>query len=171
MTRVFVSDTSILIELGRGNLVEHAFRLPCEFIVPDLLYRRELAPYDGKTLLRLGLKVQELDAHHVEQAQAFSARAPVSLADAFALVLAKASAEALLTGDQNLRRLAETESVTCRGALWVLDQMLAEGVADAATLYQGLTAIGNHARCRLPKAEVRSRRQAWAKQAGLACPE
>jgi predicted nucleic acid-binding protein len=171
VTRIFVSDTSVLIELARGGLLEHAFRLPYEFIVPDLLYRRELAAHEGPALLALGLKVHELEDTGVEQAQAFSARAPVSLPDAFALVLAKKNAEALLTGDQNLRKLAEAESVLCRGVLWVLDQMLLEQVADAAMLFNGLTAIANHPRCRLPKAEIRSRRQGWANQAGLPCPD
>ena len=73
----------------------------------------------------------------------------------------------ILTGDQNLRRLAEAEAVTCRGVLWVLDQMLAETVASAAELYHGLTAISRHARCRLPKTEMRTRRHSWAAAAGI----
>lgn len=171
MTRIFVSDTSVLIDLVRGGFVEQAFGLPYQFVVPDLLYRRELAGHDGPALLALGLKVHELSADEVEQAQVFSAKAPVSLADAFALVLAKSHAEALLTGDQNLRKLADSESVPCRGVLWVLDQMLAEGVADASVMYHGLTAIASRQQCRLPKADVRARRQDWAKQAGLAWSE
>jgi len=36
--RVLVSDTSVLIDLERGDLLESAFALPFEFAVPDLLY-------------------------------------------------------------------------------------------------------------------------------------
>lgn len=36
--KILVSDTSVLIDLDRGCLVEAAFRLPFEFTVPDLLY-------------------------------------------------------------------------------------------------------------------------------------
>ena len=168
MTRLFVSDTSVLIELERASLLEQAFALPYEFIVPDLLYKRELHEEGGPALVALGLTVAELDAAQVSQAQDYQLRAPsISLPDAFALVLARADAEALLTGDQNLRRLVEAEAVTCRGVLWVLDQMLAEKVASAAELYHGLTAISRHARCRLPKAEMRSRRHSWAAAAGI----
>ena len=34
--KVLVSDTSVLIDLDRGSLVEPTFRLPYEFTVPDV---------------------------------------------------------------------------------------------------------------------------------------
>ena len=40
--RVLVSDTSILIDLKRADLPRAAFSLDAEFVVPDLLYEREL---------------------------------------------------------------------------------------------------------------------------------
>ncbi len=168
MSRLFVSDTSVLIELERGDLLRQAFALPYEFIVPDLLYKRELQAAGGPALIAQGLIVAELDEAQVQAAQDYQKQtSKVSLPDTFALVLAKAKAEALLTGDQNLRQLAEAEGVTCRGVLWLLDQMLVEGTATAELLYRGLTAIAAHARCRLPKAEIRARRQRWASLAGL----
>ena len=39
---VVVSDTSVLLDLERGSLLTAAFRLSCEFAVPDLLFEREL---------------------------------------------------------------------------------------------------------------------------------
>ena len=38
--KVLVSDTSVLIDLERGGLLEGVFELPYEFAVPDLLYGR-----------------------------------------------------------------------------------------------------------------------------------
>lgn len=35
--KVQVSDTSVLIDLERGTLLETCFRLPFQFAVPDLL--------------------------------------------------------------------------------------------------------------------------------------
>lgn len=35
--RVLVSDTSVLVDLERGSLLEASFRLPFQFAVPDLL--------------------------------------------------------------------------------------------------------------------------------------
>ena len=63
--KVLVSDTSVLIDLDRGSLVEPAFRLPFEFAVPDLLYERELKAHGGPGLIRLGLRVEELDGDEV----------------------------------------------------------------------------------------------------------
>ena len=40
---VLVSDTSVIIDLERGALLDDLFRLPFEFAVPDLLFHRELA--------------------------------------------------------------------------------------------------------------------------------
>lgn len=39
---ILVSDTSVIIDLERGDLLEAAFKLPYGFAVPDALYRSEL---------------------------------------------------------------------------------------------------------------------------------
>ena len=60
--RVLVSDTSILIDLERADLLRAAFSLDAEFVVPDLLYERELRDSGGAGLLALGLRIESLDA-------------------------------------------------------------------------------------------------------------
>ena len=62
---VLVSDTSVLVDLERGSLLEASFRLPFRFVVPDLLYERELKNWGGEELIRLGLAVEELDGDGV----------------------------------------------------------------------------------------------------------
>ena len=64
--RVLVSDTSILIDLERASLLRAAFSLDAEFVVPDLLYERELRDSGGADLLALGLRVETLDEGEVE---------------------------------------------------------------------------------------------------------
>ena len=66
--KVLVSDTSVLIDLDRGSLVEPIFRLPFEFTVPDLLYERELREHGGPDFVGLGLRVEELDGNGVSLA-------------------------------------------------------------------------------------------------------
>ena len=56
VVKVLVSDTSVLIDLDRGSLVEPAFRLPFGFTVPDLLYERELKAHGGPDLIRLMMR-------------------------------------------------------------------------------------------------------------------
>jgi hypothetical protein len=55
MALVLVSDTSVLIDLHRGQLLEPALRLPYDFAVPDLLFERELRTWDS-AFLRQRLK-------------------------------------------------------------------------------------------------------------------
>ena len=155
--RVLVSDTSILIDLERGDLIERAFGLTFELAVPDVLYRRELQDFDGQRLVALGLRVEELEAEGVADAQAFRRRAPrLSVPDSLALALAQRRTWTLLTGDGALRQLALAEEVACHGVLWLLDLMLEEGVAGDQ-LRDGLAAIAAHPRCRLPVRDVRLR--------------
>ena len=159
---VCVSDTSVLIDLDRGSLVEAVFGLPFEFVVPDLLYERELREHGGEDLRKRGLRVEELDGKGVVQALGYRGREPsLSLVDSFALALVVANCWMLLTGDRVLRRLASAEGVECHGLLWVLDQMFEGAVVDRRPLYSGLKAISEHPRSRLPRAEVNKRLERW----------
>lgn len=59
--KVLVCDTSVLVDLERGSLLEATFSLPVTLAVPDLLYVQELSNYNGSQLLDLGLQILELD--------------------------------------------------------------------------------------------------------------
>lgn len=155
---VLVSDTSVLIDLERGSFLEASFRLPFRFVVPDLLYEQELKDYGGDELMKLGLVVEELDGDGVSLALAYRQQAPaLSLPDCFALALAQTRSWVLLSGDSVLRQLAEREAVECHGVLWLLDEMQNADVVNIRQLHDGLSAIAQHPRCRLPKAEIRRR--------------
>ena len=47
--RVLVSDSSVLIDIERGALLEAAFSMSYELCVPDLLYHQELADHGELT--------------------------------------------------------------------------------------------------------------------------
>src|SRR5260370_20268912 len=105
--RVVVSDSSVLIDLERGALLQVTFRLPHTFAVPDLLYRRELEAYNGPELLAMGLQVLTLSDVGVTLARSYRVRQPrVSLPDAFALALARISGHTLLSAHSDIRILA-----------------------------------------------------------------
>jgi len=162
---VLVSDTSVLIDLGRGDLVEPAFRLPFDFVVPDLLYERELRHHGGPDLVVLGLRVEELSGDGVSLALGYlRKRRALSLPDAFGLAQAKTNAWTLLSGDRELRGLAKEEKVRCHGVLWLLDRMSEHRVIHQDGLCAGLRKIAAHPRCRLPKPEIRRRLLTWCKR-------
>lgn len=159
---LLVSDTSVLVDLKRGSLLEAAFGLPYRFVVPDLLYERELRKHGGHELVELSLVVADLTGEQVELAQAYRREKPaLSSPDVFALALAKTEGGTLLTGDKRLRSLAEEKRIACHGLLWLFDEMHFEGIA-ADALIAGLQAIRAHPRCRLPPREVNKRLAGYA---------
>jgi len=155
---VLVSDTSVLIDLERGSFLEHVFRLPFEFAVPDLLYEYELKDYGGPQLIDMGLRVEELDGAAVALALAYRReRRSLSLPDSFALALSKTRSWVLLSGDRSLRALAIEKTVECHGVLWLLDHLHDHRTLDAQAMTGGLKRIAEHPRCRLPQNEIRAR--------------
>lgn len=160
---ILVSDTSVLIDLERGGLLEPAFSCGLVMVVPDLLYVRELDADNGPFLRTLGLGVVALDPDEVEFAQQLRKERPgLSLPDCFALSCARRENHALVSGDQLLRKEARARDCTVYGLLWILDQMEASGRIGVAMLHEGLSRIWNHPRRRLPRAEVMERLERWA---------
>jgi len=149
---VLVSDTSVLIDLERGDLLDASFSLEHEFAVPDVLYHQEL---QGDRLIEMGLRVEEVSQTGVVKAVRYrSGRPTLSVPDSFSLALAKERRWTLLTGDRDLRELAEAESVECHGVLWLLDRMEEAGIPSIGCLLAGLRRISSHPRCRLPRREI-----------------
>jgi hypothetical protein len=160
-----VSDTSVLIDLERGELLPCAFRLTRGFAVPDVLYERELKNFNGPQLLQLGLRVESLDPDAVAAAQRFRHDSrPLTVPDSFALALAQVRGWTLVTGDGPLRAQAAKEQVDCHGLLWLLDLLEAGSHATQQELFDGLSRIGAHERCRLPKAEVAIRIERYSRR-------
>ena len=159
---IFVADSSVLIDLERGDLFEVAFGSSLDLAVPDLLYERELAAGGGDSLRTLGLQVVALEPEEVEFAQITQRQHPkLSLPDCFALAYARRPEHALLTGDAELRSFAESIKIRCHGLLWLLDCLIGIGAAVPGTMHVALEKIAQHPRCRLPKQEVRKRLEAW----------
>ena len=124
MATLLVSDTSVLVDLDRGGILNALFQLPFDIGVPDVLYDLELKDWEGPNLAAAGLKVLVLDGDGVALAQRYRGHDPrLSLPDAFALALAKTENHIPLAGDASLRTLAEIEEVDVHGVLWVIDAL------------------------------------------------
>ena len=153
-----VSDTSVIIDLDRGDLLEAAFGLDDRFVVPDLLFKRELDGEFGERLRVLGIVVESLEGSEVTRAvQLGQAERRLSLADTFAFALALGRQWTLLTGDGVLRSVAEAEGLSVHGVLWIIDRIEGSGLCDARTLHGCLSKTAAHPRCRLPRREVEAR--------------
>lgn len=159
---ILVSDTSILIDLERGGLLESVFARGLTLIVPDLLYEKELERENGPYLRALGLGVVALTPDEVALAQALRRqRSTLSLPDCFALCCAMRPAHALVTGDKALRNEAKARGHHVYGLLWLIDQIAASNSVEKSLLHSGLSRIAAHPRCRLPANEVKIRLNAW----------
>lgn len=159
---ILVSDTSILIDLERGGLLEATFSCGMTLVVPDLLYERELADEDGPYLKSLGLGVVSLSPAEVALAQEVSqARKGLSLPDCFALSCATRPDHVLVTGDRLLKKEASNRLGAAFGLLWMLDLIYESGHVPPGNLIDGLTRIVQHPRARLPADEVRKRLTNW----------
>ena len=83
-----------------------------------------------------------------------------SLADVSCYLVAKAQGHPLLTGDGRLRKQAIKDGLQVHGALWLLDELVANGVIhpiQAADALQTMLAEG----ARLPQHECTQRLAAW----------
>lgn len=159
---ILVSDTSILIDLERGDLLNAAFSCGLTMVVPDLLYEREIEQNNGAYLRALGLVVISLTSEEVELAQMLSTEHKrLSLPDCFALSCAKRENHALVTGDALLRKVAQAQQVEVFGLLWMLDRMRDLRPENAAELFDGLTRRTAHPRCRLPREQIQLRLEKW----------
>ncbi|MFZ5665768.1 MAG: hypothetical protein ACOY7L_11150 [Pseudomonadota bacterium] len=158
-----VSDTSVIIDLDRGDLLEAAFKLDDSLVVPDLLFERELDAEFGQRLRSLGVVIESLEGSEVRRAaQLGRADRRLSVADTFAFALAQGRKWTLLTGDGVLRSVAEAEGVAVHGVLWIIDRIEAADVYDATTLQECLTKTVSPPRCRLPRREVELRLRRYA---------
>lgn len=143
MTRVIVNDASCLIDLRKGRLLHVLCALSYEFIVPLPVRVSELldfTPQEWALLDSSGMATYDLPPDLVGQAFDIKKQhGRLSANDCFCLVTALAHADSiLLTGDRLLRRVAEDSGITAHGVLWLVDQLMQEGVCDPALLESAL---------------------------------
>ena len=153
--RVLVSDSSVLIELAKRELLDKMFELEFQFAVPDLLFDEELidlGAYSRQDLLRFGLRVEALDTEGVTMAISYqSIRRALSLVDSFALALAKQQGWNLLTEDRVMRSFARSEEIPHYDSLWVIDKMSDAGILTPVTVLKVLEAMRDDPRCPVSK--------------------
>ncbi|WP_345988740.1 PIN domain-containing protein [Sulfurimonas sp. HSL1-2] len=126
--QLLISDTNIIIDLDVCGLIEKMFDLSYAFAVPDVLYIEELEEQHGE-LPAYGLLIKSLESEKVDYAVALQAKhIETSPNDLFALALAKQEECPLLTGDMALRTVAAEEEIEIKGTLWIVEQMVVQGI-------------------------------------------
>ena len=160
---VLVSDSSVLIEFSKRDLLDRMFELRFQFAVPDLLFNEELidlGSYDRQDLVRLGLRVEALDPEGVATAITYqSRRRALSLVDCFALALALAHRQGytLLTEDRRMRSCALEEGIQHHDLLWLIDQMHRAAILTTSQVVAALEAMLADPRSPVPDQELARR--------------
>jgi len=153
---LLVSDANILIDIEEGGLLDVLFRLPYQFVTPDILYYEELEDQHGH-LLELGLQTLGLSPDSMQYAGDLVVRyRGPSTNDCFALALASQERCPLLTGDQALRNAAEQELLEVMGTLWLVEELVRQGVISVDRAQQAYDAMKAKGR-RLPWTTAKSR--------------
>ena len=156
--RIIASDTSALIDLRKGALLEAFLKLPFEFIIPDLLLISELIKFTRaeRNLIDKKMTVAHLNGNEVIHAQRLVVESPVlSLSDGFALIVAKKYPRCtLLTGDRRLRQRAEMIEVECRGVLWVVEELARQKIIEEKFIVVALKSWREDPLVRLPSQEI-----------------
>ena len=154
--KLFISDANILIDMEAGGLMDTLFRLPMRFAMPDLLYYEGIEP--GRPgLENKGLQVMEVRGEFVayarqlseQYASLFAAKNGFRPSHNDYLALAKQEAGVLLTGDANLRIVADKEGVSVKGSIWLLVAMVEHCLLAADDALNALTRMKADGR-RLP---------------------
>lgn len=158
---VVVSDSSVLIDLAKAQLIESALALPYDFVVPDVMFADELLDlghYTHDDLLGAGISLGVLDGNGVAAAFGYVERyAALSNNDAFALALAAIEGCMLLAGDGALRNAAAEENVEVHGHLWIADEMENNGTVTKQRLIDVLEEWETDPLVWLPAAELKKR--------------
>lgn len=147
--QVLISDANIFIDLEDGGLLYKLFRLQFTFKTPDILYSEELEAQHSH-LIECGLQLTGLNEESMSYAMALVVQSSgPSTIDCLALASAKQEGCPLLTGDNALRKLAESEGVIVKGTLWIVEQMVRSQVISKEEAHEAYLKMKSSGR-RLP---------------------
>jgi predicted nucleic acid-binding protein len=157
--RIIISETSCLNDLRKATLLAAILRLPFEILVPNTLLEDELSSFTAKeeqTLVEAGLKVIDLPGAQVSRARdVIRTRPRLTIHHGLAFALAETQGGCiLLTGDSELRSLAESSSIEVQGVLWVCDQLLEGKLSTVEQLLAALSQLAADPAARLSKREL-----------------
>lgn len=151
---LLISDSNILIDFDCCGLLPKVFDLPFEFAVPDVLYIEELAEQHAE-LPAMGLRVIRFGPDVTVDIMRLRRKYPsTGFLDITALALARSLDAELLTGDRQLRQVAEAEQQRVRGSVWLLESLVEHKVLKPGQAIDALDAMKAAGR-RLPWAKAR----------------
>lgn len=169
MPKVALNDTNILIDFYEISLLDALMEIDLEmhttdFVVAELVVEEQLdwleELIEGRKLLVSGFSGEEI----FELMEKEIKNPGLSLTDCSAWQWAEKNNGILLTGDAQLRRVAKKSGVEVHGSIWLMDELLRQGILTEAEACQAIKKLRTKNR-RLPKREMDKREQLWCVEA------
>ena len=165
LTKVVVSDTSILIELLKLDLLESFFQLKFSmatsiFVIEEVTDREQtelIKRFIGENVLLVNSPDERQLALAVSL---YHKNSKLSLTDCCVIELAQRIGATVLTGDQRMREESERNKIPCAGFLTIMQQLVAENLLSKE---QGVQKVEMHSanNKRAPKLECLALVERW----------
>ena len=164
MQQVAIQDANILIDLVKTGLFAHCLALDYEFMTTDLvldeLYtsqQAEIQPHidSGKFIV---IQSSETELTNIRKLSLEDTH--LSEQDWSTLYFAEQKKAILLSGDNQLRKVAESRKLIVHGVLWILDSLFQFKLLTAQDCCRFLTSLVSQNR-RLPWKECDERKKRW----------
>ena len=171
MKKIVVNDTNVFIDLFNVGLLEGFFSLPwevhtTEFVLLELTrdgQRDAISQYEDNGLLHIPVFDESAMPDVIELYQQHMNKTNVSLTDCSVWYYAKYNSYTLLTGDRKLRNVSLLDGVEVHGIIYVIDQLVEEGILAKRIAISKLRQLGK-SKPRLPQDEIEKRIIKWEKQ-------
>jgi hypothetical protein len=158
----YVTDASILFDAIKGGILHEMFQLPFDFETSDLIADKELKNPPFSEFEKEGLIKEELTGSQIGMIrQIRSSHKTLSIYDISAFLLARDQNLILLTGDEALRKFAESFGVEVHGILWILDELVQQNIISKPGAVHTLNQLIAHESF-LPKKECDERFSIWS---------
>jgi hypothetical protein len=122
-------DANILFDFVAGDIFDPLFLLPFDFHTSDIVAYEISGSYSENLLASLGLKILTLnDAESLEILVLKQNHSGLSVEDISVLFLSRKHSTMILSNDGLLRSLADASLIEYHGTLWLLEEMIQNGI-------------------------------------------
>ena len=158
-----VMDSSVLINLHNGGVLDKVFKLPFKFTTTDFIQMETIL--DWSLLSSLGLQVIHFTGPKVLEIEQINKQKKLGLSiqDISVFVSARENKWFVLSDDKPLRAFSLSNGLTVHGSIWLLDEMIAHHIFNGgnAVLILGLMLLHN---ARFPQDICRQKVTQWSKK-------
>lgn len=161
-----IQDANIIFDLFDIDLLDAFFKLEMEIFITDFI-EGEINKSEQKEIINKYILTEEIIVLNTTPEEIIELIAirnharGLSLADCSTLFHAPKNKAFILTGDNTLRRYAESNQIEVHGILWVLDELIKEKQISEKKAYLKLTQL-METNLRLPKKECEKRLKNWS---------